>query len=77
MKLRHLVALVLIPGVLAAATAAAGPGSDAGALCGTTIQIQDPGVRASFERFDRAQSATAAKLCAFSRADSWTVVASH
>lgn len=77
MKLRYVVALVLIPGVLATAPAPAGSGADVGALCGMTIQIHDPGLRASFERFDRAQSTTAAKLCALYRTDTSTLVASR
>jgi hypothetical protein len=35
--------------------------------CGPAIAIQDPGLRASFARFDRDQSAGARKVCAIYR----------
>jgi hypothetical protein len=35
--------------------------------CGPAIAIQDPGLRASFARFDRNQSAAAQKVCAIYR----------
>jgi hypothetical protein len=44
----------------------AGPaGSDATPACGGAIaKIMDPGLRASFEKFEAQQSQTAAKICA-------------
>jgi hypothetical protein len=48
----------------AAASAPAGPTADAAGTCGLAIQIQDPGLRAAFERFERNQSPAAAKVCA-------------
>ena len=49
--------------VIAAATAPAG--SSATASCGGAIvKIKDPGLRASFEKFEATQSATAGKICA-------------
>lgn len=46
--------------------AVTGPaGSSATASCGGAIvQIRDPGLRASFEKFEAQQSDTAAKICA-------------
>ena len=48
--------------VIAAATAPAG--SSATASCGATVQIRDPGLRASFAAFEAQQSAAASKICA-------------
>jgi len=49
--------------VIAAATAPAG--SSATSSCGGAIvQIKDPGLRASFEKFEANQSATAGRICA-------------
>ena len=39
-------------------------GSSATATCGAITQIQDPGLRASFARFEAQQSAAAGKICA-------------
>jgi hypothetical protein len=40
-------------------------GSSATASCGGAIvQIKDPGLRASFEKFEATQSASAARICA-------------
>jgi hypothetical protein len=39
-------------------------GSSATASCGAITQIQDPGLRASFAKFEAQQSATASKVCA-------------
>ena len=55
------VSAILFPLVLAVAPAPAGlhmPG------CGIPIASSDPELRASFERFDRGQSPTAAGACA-------------
>ena len=49
--------------VIAAVTGPAG--SSATSACGGAIvQIKDPGLRASFEKFEAQQSTTAAKACA-------------
>ena len=47
-------------------TSVTGPaGSSATASCGGAIvQIRDPGLRASFEKFEAQQSETATKICA-------------
>ena len=54
-------AALLIAGVTGPA------GSSATATCGAITQIQDPGLRASFARFEAQQSPAAAKACAFYR----------
>jgi hypothetical protein len=56
--------IVLLPLVLAAAPAPAGPRAPG---CGVLIASSDPELRASFERFDRVQSPTAARTCALFR----------
>jgi hypothetical protein len=49
--------------IIAAVTGPAG--STATQACGGAIvKIMDPGLRASFEKFEATQSATAAKICA-------------
>jgi hypothetical protein len=49
--------------IIAFVTAPAG--SSASPQCGGAIvKIMDPGLRASFEKFEATQSATAAKICA-------------
>jgi len=49
--------------VIAFVTAPAG--SSASPRCGGAIvKIMDPGLRASFEKFEATQSATAARICA-------------
>jgi hypothetical protein len=35
--------------------------------CASVVAVQDPDLKASFERFERSQSAAAAKVCAFFR----------
>jgi hypothetical protein len=59
MKKLHIL-LVLIPVLLAAAPAPARNDSQG---CGLA-NVRDPEIRASFERFDRNQSAGAAMICA-------------
>ena len=39
-------------------------GSSASPTCGPIAQIKDPGLRASFAKFEAQQSATAGKVCA-------------
>jgi len=58
---RRLLAFALVSLVLAAAPAPAGSVSRGCSL----PPVADPGIRASFERFDRSQSAAAAQICAF------------
>lgn len=48
--------------VIASATGPAG--SSATAACGATTQIRDPGLRASFAKFEAQQSGAASKICA-------------
>jgi hypothetical protein len=57
-------ALVAV-GVLASAIEPAG--SSVSSNCGPQVQIQDPGLRASFAKFEAAQSGTATKVCALYR----------
>ena len=40
-------------------------GSSNNGSCGPAVDIRDPGLKASFARFDANQSASAAKICAF------------
>jgi len=42
-------------------------GSSANPTCGPIAQIKDPGLRASFAKFEAQQSAAADKACAFYR----------
>jgi len=42
-------------------------GSSASPTCGPITQIKDPGLRASFAKFEAQQSAAASKACAFYR----------
>jgi hypothetical protein len=51
--------------IIAFVTAPAG--SSATPTCGPIAQIKDPGLRASFARFEAQQSAAASKACAFYR----------
>lgn len=48
--------------VIAGVTGPAGSESAPG--CGTLVQIRDPGLRASFVKFEATQSTTASKICA-------------
>jgi hypothetical protein len=48
-----------------AIAAVTGPaGSAASPACGSMVQIKDPGLRASFARFEAQQSVAASKICA-------------
>jgi hypothetical protein len=49
------------------ATVTGPAGSSANGACGSIVDIRDPGLRASFERFEATQSATASKICAHFR----------
>lgn len=49
-----------------AVTAPAGS-SNTSAGCGPAIEIRDPGLRASFAKFDAGQSDAAARICALYR----------
>jgi hypothetical protein len=69
MQMPRLLAFAVIPFTLAAVPAPAGGAPDVTGACGIAIHIQDPDIRASFERFDRTQSAAAAKACAYYRND--------
>ena len=51
--------------IIAFVTAPAG--SSAEPTCGPIAQIMDPGLRASFAKFEAQQSAAASKVCAFYR----------
>lgn len=69
MHMPRLLVFAAILLALAAVPAPAGSAPDAAGTCGVSIRIQDPDIRASFERFDRTQSAAAAKVCAYYRND--------
>jgi hypothetical protein len=69
MQMPRLLAFAVILFTLAAVPAPAGSAPDTAGTCGIAIHIQDPDIRASFERFDRTQSAAAAKACAYYRND--------
>jgi len=61
MKTLRIALLALVPTLaMTVETAPAGSASQGG--CG--VQAIDPGLRAAFDRFDRTQSASAAKICA-------------
>ncbi len=57
----RLTGLAILTAILAFAAVPAG--SSVYSACGPIVHIQDPGLRASFEQFERTQSATAAKIC--------------
>lgn len=60
-----IIALVVIGSLPAPAGSGSGGGSQG---CGPAIgAIQDPGIRAAFDRAERTQSAAAAKICAIYR----------
>jgi hypothetical protein len=61
MKLNRILALAMMPVALAVAP---GSASNETAGCGLPAGIRDPGIRASFERFERGQSAAATMICA-------------
>jgi hypothetical protein len=69
MHLPRLLAFAAILSTLSAVPAPAGSAPDATGTCGLAIAIQDPDIQAAFARFDRNQSAAAAKACAFLRND--------
>jgi hypothetical protein len=52
--------------VIAAVTGPAGSSVTTG-TCGPSVEIRDPGLRASFAKFDATQSPTASKACALYR----------
>ena len=69
MRLPHLLAFAAILSTLSAVPAPAGSASGTAETCGLAVGIQDPDIRAAFARFDRNQSASAAKACAYFRND--------
>ena len=66
-RLTGLAVLGILTAITVFAFATAPAGSTATAACGPVVQILDPGVRASFERFERTQSESAGKICSFYR----------
>jgi hypothetical protein len=64
-KLSLLALTLAAVGVLATAHQPAG--SSVSQTCGPQVQILDPGLRASFERFEAGQSISAIKICALYR----------
>jgi hypothetical protein len=65
MKTLRIALLALLPILgLTIETAPAGSASQS-ATPGCGVQAIDPGLRAAFERFDRNQSRSAARICAF------------
>jgi hypothetical protein len=70
-----ILALVVIGSLPAPADSGRTPN---GSGCGPAIaSVTDPGMRAVFERFERSQSAAAAKICAIYRNGMSAVVASR
>jgi hypothetical protein len=67
MHMPRLLTLAVIVFTFAAAPAPAGSMADDVETCGLSIHVQDPGLRATFARFDRNQSAAAARACALYR----------
>jgi len=67
MHLPRLLVFAAILSTLSAAPAPAGSALGTADTCGLAIAIQDPDIRAAFARFDRNQSAAAAKACAYFR----------
>ena len=61
MKLNRILAVAMMPVALAVDP---GSASNETAGCGLPAGIRDPGIRASFERFERGQSAAATMICA-------------
>jgi len=61
-KLRFFVLPAIALAVLAALYAPADGGRPL-PVCGTTLRIVDPDIRASFEAFQRTQSPAAARIC--------------
>jgi len=59
MKTLRILALALFP--MLAMTAQTAPAGAPSQGCG--VQAVDPGIRAAFERFERNQSAAAARIC--------------
>jgi hypothetical protein len=53
--------------VVAGLTGPAGSSATGTGACGLSVEIRDPGLRASFAKFDATQSAGAAKVCALYR----------
>jgi hypothetical protein len=76
MRIALLLAFAAIGFTLAAASAPAGSVIENG-ICGLAINIQDPGLRESFARFDRSQSSAAARICAVHRSDMSITIASR
>jgi hypothetical protein len=64
-KLGFLALALAAIGILATAIGPAG--STVSGSCGPQVQILDPGLRASFAKFEAGQSGTAAKICALYR----------
>jgi hypothetical protein len=69
MHLPRLLAFAAILSSLSAVPAPAGSAPDKTGTCGLAIAIQDPDIQAAFARFERSQSAAAAKACAYLRND--------
>jgi len=63
MTLFRSIALAAFAAMVIAVTGPAGSASSP-ACGGAIVQIKDPGLRASFEKFEATQSAAAAKICA-------------
>ena len=76
MRIALLLAFAAIGFTLAAASAPAGSVAEPG-ICGLAVNIQDPGLRESFARFDRGQSSAAARICAVHRNDMSITIASR
>ena len=61
------ISLVAFAIVIAGVTGPAGSSVTGTGTCGPTLEIRDPGLRASFAKFDTTQSPSASKVCALYR----------
>jgi hypothetical protein len=61
------ITFVAFAAAVAAMVAPAGSSVTGTGTCGPALEIRDPGLRASFAKFDTTQSASASKVCALYR----------
>jgi len=69
MRFPHFLAFAALLSILTAAPAPADSASGTAETCGPVMAVQDPDIRAALARFDRNQSPSAAKACAYFRND--------
>jgi hypothetical protein len=61
------IAFVAFAAIVAAGVTGSAGSSTGTGPCGPVLEIRDPGLRASFAKFDTTQSPAAAKVCALYR----------